>query len=84
MNGSKKMVCRVSSCFILLFCLSASLFAEEQINNEEVPSMAFLEFLGEWETEEGEWIDPIELENEEIGNLIETTSESKVKTDNEN
>ncbi len=47
-----------------------------------MPSMDFLEFLGEWETEQGEWIDPIELEDEEVGKLIETTIE--VNTDNEN
>jgi len=27
----------------------------------DAPSMALLEFLGEWETPEGEWIDPTEL-----------------------
>ncbi len=62
----------------------ASIFAEEQMNSEEMPSIAFLEFLGEWETDDGEWIDPVELENEEIGQLIETTTSSEVKTDNEN
>jgi hypothetical protein len=59
-----------------------SLFAEEQMTNETMPSMDFLEFLGEWETEQGEWIDPLELEDEEIGKLIETTIE--VNTDNDN
>lgn len=29
---------------------------------EELPSMELLEFLGEWETEDGEWIDPEELD----------------------
>ena len=61
-----------------------SLFAEDQTNNELMPSMAFLEFLGEWETEEGEWIDPMELEKEEIGILIESTIETKTNIDNEN
>ena len=28
----------------------------------EIPSLEFLEFLGEWETEDGRWIDPEELE----------------------
>lgn len=59
-----------------------SLLAEEQLNNEQMPSMDFIEFLGEWETEQGEWIDPVDLENEETGQLIETTSETKI--DNEN
>lgn len=82
MNGSKKMVCRVSVYCMLFFCSMPSLLAEEQLNNEQMPSMDFIEFLGEWETEQGEWIDPVDLENEETGQLIETTSETKI--DNEN
>jgi len=33
---------------------------------EDMPSMEFLEFLGEWETEEGDWIDPGTLVDTEI------------------
>jgi hypothetical protein len=29
---------------------------------QEIPSLEFLEFLGEWEAEDGRWIDPEELE----------------------
>ena len=79
MNGSKKMSCRASLAFMMMSFLITSLHADEA-TNEEMPSMEFLEFLGEWETEEGEWIDPLELENEEFGRLIETT----IKTENEN
>ncbi len=28
----------------------------------EIPTLEFLEFLGEWETEDGRWIDPEELD----------------------
>ena len=54
----------------------SSLYAEEHKNKETMPSIEFLEFLGEWETEEGEWIDPIEYENEELGKLIEAAIET--------
>lgn len=30
---------------------------------KETPDLEFLEFLGEWETEDGDWIDPEDLEN---------------------
>jgi hypothetical protein len=30
---------------------------------EETPSLEFLEFLGEFETDDGEWTGPIELED---------------------
>jgi hypothetical protein len=29
----------------------------------ERPTLEFLEFLGDWETDDGEWIDPEELEH---------------------
>ena len=80
MNGSKKMRYRASVYFMLMYCSLTPLFADEQSAEEETPTMEFLEFLGEWETEEGEWIDPVELENEEFGKLIETVNE----IDNEN
>ena len=29
-----------------------------QANEDELPSSEFLEFLGQWETTQGEWVDP--------------------------
>lgn len=84
MNGSMNMNYRGSAYFMLLLCFITSLFAGEQTATETMPSMAFLEFLGEWETEEGEWIDPLELEDEDFGKLIETTIETAIETENEN
>lgn len=69
--------------YSMLLLLSISpLFAEEQTSTESMPSIDFLEFLGEWETEQGEWIDPIEIDDEDFDQLLETTLESK--SDNEN
>lgn len=34
----------------------------EGVKESEEPSMEMLEFLGSWETEKGQWIDPQELE----------------------
>lgn len=43
---------------ILLVTLSATLaYAEEA----QAPSLDFLEFMGEWETTDGQWQDPIEF-----------------------
>ena len=58
----------------------SSLFAEEQATDQVMPSIAFLEFLGEWETNQGEWIDPIELESNEFDQQLDSNS----TTDNEN
>lgn len=42
----------------------ASVAADEAVNaavNKEAPSLELLEFLGDWETEDGEWLDPIQI-----------------------
>ena len=73
-NGSKMKHYLDNVFVILLLCFSSYLFAEDRTSEETKPSIEFLEFLGEWETNEGEWIDPIELEDDELGKLIETST----------
>jgi len=46
--------------FILLAACPVILAAED------TPSMELLEFLGEWETKEGEWVDPSTLMDTEV------------------
>ncbi|MFT5396294.1 MAG: hypothetical protein ACI85N_001492 [Gammaproteobacteria bacterium] len=79
MNGSKMMFYRASTCLWILICSTSSSFAEEKNNSDSVPSMAFLEYLGEWGTDDDDWIDPEDLDNDDIGKLIEVIRE----TDNE-
>jgi hypothetical protein len=56
------------STVLLLALLSSPALAQEPgpadaaQENIETPSIEFLEFLGDWETDDGEWIDPEELE----------------------
>lgn len=53
---------------LLLGLLNSPVFAQEpeqarkKSEDAEMPSLEFLEFLGDWETEDGEWIDPEEME----------------------
>jgi hypothetical protein len=44
-------------------------------NEEELPTLELLEFLGEWENSEGEWIDPEKMEDEDFVNLLRLTAE---------
>jgi hypothetical protein len=37
--------------------------AENSVEEVEVPSMEMIEFLGAWETDDGEWVDPLLLED---------------------
>ena len=59
---------RLWSTVLLLGLLSAPALAQEpgqvreNTEDTEMPSLELLEFLGDWETDDGEWIDPEELE----------------------
>ncbi len=39
------------------------------------PPLELLEFLGQWETDDGEWIDPQALEDPELASLLEAVME---------
>jgi len=60
---------RLWSTILLLGLLSSPAFAQEpgqsreSSEETEIPSLELLEFLGDWETDDGEWIDPEELEH---------------------
>lgn len=68
MSGwDRRMVGRLVNIIILM-----SLFQSVWAMDDEV-DLDLLEFLGEWETDEGEWVDPEQLDEEE--NEDEKTTE---------
>ncbi len=42
----------------------------------EAPPLELLEFLGQWETDDGEWIAPEELEDPALVNLLDAVMET--------
>ncbi|MBI4006113.1 MAG: hypothetical protein HY356_05550 [Gammaproteobacteria bacterium] len=58
----------VNPAFVLFVILLSPLHAEEQ-KAESGISIELLEFLGEWEMEDGEWLDPMELDDEYFSTL---------------
>jgi len=57
----------------LLGLISTAHGAENEhgaIDSPELPDLEFLEFLGQFETDEGEWIAPISLMAEEFTDLL--------------
>lgn len=48
----------------VLMLLALHVHAETgQAEMEELPSAELLEFLADWETEDSQWLDPLELES---------------------
>ncbi len=59
MNGSSAMILLAS----LLACLPAAA-QTSQAREADASMIELLEFLGEWETEDGTWIDPESLDEQ--------------------
>ncbi|GJM12321.1 MAG: hypothetical protein DHS20C12_07240 [Pseudohongiella sp.] len=59
----------------------SSTFAAENEQSEESPDLEFLEFLGTFETDAGEWIDPDSLLTDEFTELLDASSESNLNND---
>jgi len=60
---------------MLVLMLISPLIAADETDDETGVSLEMLEFLGEWETDEGEWIDPDSLDNEVFAELTETVND---------
>ncbi len=59
------------SLLLMTMTLHISTLHAENLVQDEAPAIDFLEFLGEWETSEGEWLDPNEFEDEAYAGLFE-------------
>ena len=53
---------RLADWLVLSMILFAPSARAEDAGPADVPDLELLEFLGEWETEDGEWIDPTSFE----------------------
>ena len=68
---------------LLFFCISGALsntVAAENEQKEDAPDLEFLEFLGQFETDAGEWIDPDSLLTEAFTELLKISI--KASSDN--
>jgi len=65
--------------FIIMGLYSAICLAETHNENDPV-TMEFLEFLSEWETEQGDWVGPERFEDDSFDQLYDT---DEIETDNE-
>ncbi len=48
---------------------------------DEVPDLALLEFLGEWEDDQGQWLDPLEFLEREGGQDGDTETSGEQNDD---
>ena len=61
---------------VLLIMIFTSPLSHSQTDTEaELPGEELLEFLGEWETEDGELLDPADFEEEDFAELLQITDD---------
>ena len=66
MRAEISLILIVVAIFSAAPCLGDEIASEKTEISEkdtDMPSMELLEFLGSWETDDGEWVDPMLLEN---------------------
>ncbi len=86
------MACRCAALLsvVLTLLMVSGAWAVDQQGGDaqaETPPLELLEFLGQWETDDGEWIAPQDLEDPELVNLLDAVMETEtaaVLTDDEN
>ena len=69
---------------LFLTCISglfSSAYAAEDEPGEVTPDLEFLEFLGQFETDAGEWVDPNSLLTEEFTELLDASAATESAND---
>ncbi|NKB38841.1 MAG: hypothetical protein GKR93_17045 [Gammaproteobacteria bacterium] len=61
------------SLLLLIMILCSTPTKAENQRDDIFPSPDFLEFLGKWETNNGDWVDPENFEDEDFVNLMNIT-----------
>ena len=65
----------------LILCLVVPAASAVEEAQDEALSQAFLEFLGEWEDEQGNWQDPLEYETPEDAQDVQLPGENVEQND---
>jgi len=71
MNGLNSMKSLHSGLVLILMGLFPTANPAGTVPAEELPSAELLEFLSEWETDQGEWVGPALFEDDSFDQLFE-------------
>lgn len=54
---------RVKTILLISCCMGSLLLPQQtRADDDTPPSLEFLEFLADWESDQGEWIDPLQMQ----------------------
>ena len=71
MNGLSNMKFLLNGLILMITSLLPTLNLAGTTKLEELPSVELLEFLSEWETDQGEWAGPAQFEDDSFDQLFE-------------
>lgn len=74
-SGLRIMSYPLSLVIVSFIFFSSTIYAEEQ-KEESAISIELLEFLGEWETDDGDWVDPMEFDDDYFATINPETGET--------
>jgi hypothetical protein len=63
----------------MLLTLPPAVSAAESAQDSDLPSLDFLEFLGSFETDSGQWVDPAELMQPDFEQLLENIGSTPIQ-----
>jgi hypothetical protein len=75
MNGLSNMSYLLNIIFILMILFIETVYSESHLENETI-SLEFLEFLADWETNQGDWVGPEKFEDDSFDQLYEVEEEN--------
>lgn len=64
----------------MLLTLARVASAAQETQDSGLPSLDFLEFLGSFETDSGQWIDPVDLMQPDFAQLLESVDKLPSQT----
>lgn len=71
MSGLNRMKYRLNGLILIIMSLLPTLNPAETTTGQDLPTAEFLEFLTEWETDQGEWTGPALFEEDSFDQLFE-------------
>lgn len=77
MNGLNRMKSPLNGFVFILMSLLPTSSPAGTTAEQELPSAEFLEFLAEWETDQGEWLGPAQFEDDSFDQLFEDEADAE-------
>lgn len=81
MNGLNSMKFPLDGLTLIMMGLLVTQYSSATEQKEQVPTAELLEFIADWETNQGEWVGPALFENDSFDQLFEEDRNNEQEND---